>query len=363
MFQARTVRMKRTNMTLSQMIKLSTSDGRNIVDFLVDVMEDHYKDFRMCHRLDAAKLLTTYGNEDAPNFIDDNTPDPSSKTRKRKPRRPNKFDTELARVIKEDTDGGHSIARFLVNVMEGEFTRFKPHHRMAAARELLDRGFGKSARKEATSRRSGEGRNPETHAVKDSQSTSPTDDTNEITKIPESQESEFRQPTEEQTLTPHSSPLTPNQADVLDTLTHLQPDHFEQTVLDLLEAIGYRRGRHLGRPGDGGIDGIIDLDPLGIEKLYVQAKRWIKPVGEPEIRDFSGSLDPHSATKGLFITTSGFTGPARRAAKTISAGHKHIRLVDGEELAQLMISQNMGVETVTAHRARKQQEDHPAQHT
>ena len=349
-------------MTLSHIIKLRTNDGRDVIDFLVEVMHDRYKDFQMCHRLQAAKLLTTYGNEDAPNFIDDNTADSSSNTRKRKPRRPTKFDTELARIIREDTDDGRSIARFLVNVMEGELASFRPHHRISAARELLDRGFGKSARKEKIVHPEPvEGPNPT------------TDDTNEITPIPESQQSQSRQSnpsTEEQTLTPHSSPLTPrnaltpNQTDILDTLLHLQPDRFEQTVLDLLEAIGYGRGQHLGRTGDGGIDGVINPDPLGLENsIYVQAKRWTNPVGEPEIRTFSGSLDPHGASRGVLITTSEFTDTARRTAETISAGNKHIRLVDGEELAQLMISQNVAIETVTAHRARKLDEDHPAQHT
>ena len=135
-------------MTLSQMIKLRTDHGLIVVDFLVDVMQDRYEDFRICHRLEAAKLLTTYGNEDAPDFIDDNTTDSPSNTRKRKPRQPTKFDTELARVIREDTRDGRYIARFLIDVMLGDLTRFRPHHRMSAARELLDRGFGKSARAE-----------------------------------------------------------------------------------------------------------------------------------------------------------------------------------------------------------------------
>ena len=366
-------------MTLSHIIKLRTNSGRDVIDFLVEVMHDRYKDFQMCHRLQAAKLLTTYGNEDAPDFIDDNTADSSSNTRRRKPRRPTKFDTELARVIREDTDDGRSIARFLVNVMEGELASFRPHHRISAARELLDRGFGKSARKEIPTSSvhpepvEGPDPVPTVHPEPVEGPNPSTDDTNEITPIPESHESQFRQSnpsTEEQTLTPHSSPLTPrnaltpNQTDILDTLNHLQPERFEQTVLDLLEAIGYGRGQHLGRTGDGGIDGVINPDPLGLDNsIYVQAKRWTKPVGEPEIRTFSGSLDPHGASRGVFITTSEFTDTARRTAETISAGNKHIRLVDGEELAQLMISQNMAVETVTAHRARKLDEDHPAQHT
>ena len=135
-------------MTLSQIIKLRTNNGRDVIDFLVDVMHDRYDDFQMTHRLQAARLLTTYGNEDAPNFIDDNTTDSSSNTGPRKPRRPTRFDTELARVIRDDTGDGRSIARFLTNVMDGELKSFRPHHRISAARELLDRGFGKSAREE-----------------------------------------------------------------------------------------------------------------------------------------------------------------------------------------------------------------------
>ena len=148
-------------MTLSQIIKLRTNSGRDIVDFLVDVMQDRFKDFRICHRLQAARLLATYGNEDAPNFIADNTSDtPTAHRNGSKATRKTKFDTELARVIREDTEDGRSIARFLVNVMEGELRTFKPHNRISAARELLDRGFGKSART-TPNRRSGEGRNPE----------------------------------------------------------------------------------------------------------------------------------------------------------------------------------------------------------
>ena len=342
-------------MTLSQIIKLRTNNGRDVIDFLVDVMQDRYEDFQICHRLQAARLLTTYGNEDAPDFIDDNTTDSSTDTGPRNPRRPTKFDTELARVVREDTDDGRSIARFLVNVMEGELRTFKPHHRISAARELLDRGFGKSARAERTVRPEpveGPGLT-EDHIITPQQVCSPV--------VPAEAGTQTRQGGA--ALTPHSSPLTPEETTDILALIHLQPERFEQTVLDLLEGIGYGRGHHLGRTGDGGIDGIINLDPLGLDSIYVQAKRWTKPVGEPEVRTFSGSLDPHGATRGLLITTSGFTDTARRTAETISAGNKHIRLVDGEELAQLIISLDMGIETVTVHRARKLDEDHHAQHT
>ena len=250
--------------------------------------------------------------------------------------------------------------------MEGELRTFKPHHRISAARELLKRGFGKSARTDPI-RRSGEGtacpvldtgsprttirgRNPESASS---------------TVIP--QPVEGPNPDAAHPLTPHSSPLTPQReappltpgetgglaTDLLDNLTHIPPSSFEHTVLDLLENMGYGRARHTGRTGDGGIDGIIDQDTLGLDSLYVQAKRWTSQVGEPEIRSFSGSLDPHGATRGILITTSGFSESARRTAEAISTGSKHIRLVDGSELTQLMIDHSVGVTTDTPHHARK----------
>ncbi len=387
-------------MTLSQIIKLRTNNGRAIADFLVDVMQDRFSDFSICHRLQAARLLTTYGNEDAHNFIADNTSDtPTARRNGSRATRQTKFDTELARVIREDTDDGRSIARFLVNVMEGELRTFKPHNRISAARELLDRGFGKSART-STIRRSGEGRNPEaTSTVHPQPVEGPTpnrrsgegtacsvlDTGSSRTTIrgrnPESASSTvIPQPVEGPNpdaahpltphsspltpqreappLTPHSSPLTPGEAgglatDLLDNLTHIPPSSFEHTVLDLLENMGYGRARHIGRTGDGGIDGIIDQDTLGLDSVYVQAKRWTSQVGEPEIRSFSGSLDPHGATRGILITTSGFSESARRTAEAISTGSKHIRLVDGRELTQLMIRHSVGVTTDTPHHARK----------
>ena len=387
-------------MTLSQIIKLRTDNGRAIADFLVDVMQDRFSDFSICHRLQAARLLTTYGNEDAHNFIADNTSDtPTARRNGSRATRQTKFDTELARVIREDTDDGRSIARFLVNVMEGELRTFKPHNRISAARELLDRGFGKSART-STIRRSGEGRNPEATSTVHPQpvegptpnrrsgegTACPVLDTGSprttirgrnpesasSTVIPQPVEgpnpdaahpltphsSPLTPQREAPPLTPHSSPLTPGEAgglatDLLDNLTHIPPSSFEHTVLDLLENMGYGRARHIGRSGDGGIDGVIDQDTLGLDSVYVQAKRWTSQVGEPEIRSFSGSLDPHGATRGILITTSGFSESARRTAEAISTGSKHIRLVDGSELTQLMIRHSVGVTTDTPHHARK----------
>lgn len=146
--------------------------------------------------------------------------------------------------------------------------------------------------------------------------------------------------------------------ELLDSLSKVSPDHFEQLVVDLLGTMGYGEGQVVGRSGDGGIDGIIDQDALGLEKVYVQAKRWGNQVGEPEIRNFSGSLDPYGATKGVFITTSTFSAPARQTAQTISAGSKFIRLVDGNELAQLMIRHGVGVVTEYTYEIKKLDENY-----
>ena len=118
--------------------------------------------------------------------------------------------------------------------------------------------------------------------------------------------------------------------------------------------MGYGDGRVVGRSGDQGIDGILNQDTLGLEKVYVQAKRFDNAqVGEPEIRNFSGSLDPYGATKGVFITTSRFSSTAQQTAENISRGGKFIRLIDGEELAKLMISHGVGVVTEITYEVKK----------
>ena len=127
--------------------------------------------------------------------------------------------------------------------------------------------------------------------------------------------------------------------ELLDNIIKLTPGRFERLVVNLLEKMGYGEGQVVGRSRDGGIDGIINQDPLGLEKVYIQAKRWSNQVGEPEIRNFSGSLDAKGAAKGVFITTSTFSGTAEQTAKNISTGSKFIRLIDGQELAVLMVQQ------------------------
>jgi restriction system protein len=116
-------------------------------------------------------------------------------------------------------------------------------------------------------------------------------------------------------------------------------------VVELLLKMGYGgsrqdAGRAIGRSGDGGIDGIINEDRLGLDSIYLQAKRWEGPVGRPEIQKFAGALAEHRAKKGVFITTSFFTKDALASATKHDA---RIILIDGERLATLMIDQGLGV--------------------
>ena len=146
--------------------------------------------------------------------------------------------------------------------------------------------------------------------------------------------------------------------DMLDALKGVDPYQFERIVLALLEKMGYGTGQQVGRSGDGGIDGVINQDPLGLEKVYIQAKRWQNTVGEPEIRNFSGSLATNGAAKGVFITTSNFSATARQTAQMISAGNQLIRLINGQELARLMIQHGVGVVTEITYEVKKLDENY-----
>ena len=132
-------------------------------------------------------------------------------------------------------------------------------------------------------------------------------------------------------------------ADVLEMLKNVSPTYFEHIVLDVLHGIGYGASRtdiqRVGGTGDGGIDGIISLDRLGLERVYVQAKRWQSVVGSPEIQGFFGALAGRRATKGVFITTSSFSAQAINYAASV----EKIVLVDGAKLAELMVDHGIGV--------------------
>lgn len=141
---------------------------------------------------------------------------------------------------------------------------------------------------------------------------------------------------------------------ILDSMKSLEPAGFERLVVGLLAKMGYGDGQVTGKSGDQGIDGILDEDTLGLEKVYIQAKRYdTSQVGEPEIRNFSGSLVAQGATKGVFITTSTFSTTARQTAQSISMGNQFIRLVDGRELAELMIRHGVGVVTEITYEVKK----------
>lgn len=143
-------------------------------------------------------------------------------------------------------------------------------------------------------------------------------------------------------------------SEVLDTVKRISPSNFEWLVVSLLEKMGYGEGEVTGQSSDGGIDGIISQDALGLERICVQAKlRTDGQIGEPDIRNFSGSLDAKGASKGVFITTSQFSTSAHQTAKTISAGSKFIRLIDGRELSELMIKYDLGVFTETIYAVKK----------
>jgi restriction system protein len=132
--------------------------------------------------------------------------------------------------------------------------------------------------------------------------------------------------------------------DLLELIGRAPPEFFEKLVLELLHKMGYGTSRsdvqRTGSSGDGGIDGIISLDRLGLEKVYIQAKRWKNPVGSPEIQGFMGALQLQGASKGVFVTTSSFTKDAVLAA---AKARGSIVLVDGERLSSLMIDNGVGV--------------------
>lgn len=134
--------------------------------------------------------------------------------------------------------------------------------------------------------------------------------------------------------------------DLLDLVKSSTPQFFEKLVVELLVAMGYggfvaEAGQAVGRPGDGGIDGIIKQDPLGLDIVCVQAKRWgSNTVGRPDVQAFAGSMDAFRASKGVFFTTSQFSAEARQYVSQIG---RRIVLIDGRELARLMTEHDIGV--------------------
>jgi len=138
------------------------------------------------------------------------------------------------------------------------------------------------------------------------------------------------------------------------------PSFFESLVVELLVKMGYGgsikdAGRSIGRSGDEGIDGIIKEDKLGLDVIYVQAKRWENVVGRPEIQKFVGALAGQGAKKGVFITTSKYTNDAREYQPR---NETKIVLIDGEQLAELMIDHNLAVSTVNTFEIKRVDNDY-----
>lgn len=143
--------------------------------------------------------------------------------------------------------------------------------------------------------------------------------------------------------------------DLIDIVKSCSPSFFERLVVELLLAMGYggsraEAGRAIGQSGDGGIDGIIDEDKLGLDSIYIQAKRWEGTVGRPEIQKFVGALQGNRAHKGVFITTSDFTKEAQEYVKNIN---NKVVLINGFSLARLMIENNVGVSVAATYQVKK----------
>jgi restriction system protein len=150
------------------------------------------------------------------------------------------------------------------------------------------------------------------------------------------------------------------ESEILSSVKEASPSFFERVVVDLLVKMGYGgnrqdAGRALGKSGDAGIDGVINEDRLGLDVIYIQAKRWEGVVGRPEIQKFAGALQGQRARKGVFITTSSFTKEAKGYASIIDS---KIILIDGEHLSKLMAEYNVGVSTVGQYEVKKLDSDY-----
>lgn len=148
--------------------------------------------------------------------------------------------------------------------------------------------------------------------------------------------------------------------ELLEELGRVSPQRFEQVVIELLVAMGYGGSRAdaaqaLGGPGDGGIDGLIKEDPLGLDVVYIQAKRWASgSVGRPEVMQFAGALAAKRANKGVFLTTADFTKEARQFVEQIGS---KIVLINGDLLSKLMVDHSVGVATYQTYELKRLDRD------
>jgi len=148
--------------------------------------------------------------------------------------------------------------------------------------------------------------------------------------------------------------------DILERIKSCSPIFFERLVIELLLKMGYggsrkEAGKTIGRSGDEGIDGIIKEDRLGLDVIYIQAKRWENTVGRPEIQKFAGALQGQRAKKGIFITTSNFSKEAQEYASLIE---NKIVLIDGEQLSSYMIDLDIGVSKIASYEIKRIDSDY-----
>lgn len=148
--------------------------------------------------------------------------------------------------------------------------------------------------------------------------------------------------------------------ELLQKIMSASPEFFERLVVALLLKMGYGgsredAGRTIGGSGDGGVDGVINEDKLGLDVVYIQAKRWENTVGRPVVQGFAGSLEGVRARKGVFITTSSFSNGAREFVRNIE---KRIVLVDGKQLANLMFDHDIGLSTSATYQVKRVDTDY-----
>lgn len=165
---------------------------------------------------------------------------------------------------------------------------------------------------------------------------------------------------EEQIEAAHQAMQSALRADLLERIIQNSPAFFERLIVELLVAMGYGgsyrdAARQLGRTGDGGVDGVVNEDPLGLDRVYVQAKRYSgSSVGRPDVQAFLGSLVGLGASKGVFVTTSTFSTQARDFARHLP---QRVILIDGEQLTELMVEHGVGVRTSRAISFKRLDED------
>lgn len=182
---------------------------------------------------------------------------------------------------------------------------------------------------------------------------------NEIT-IPLLTEQESTQTPEDALAFAYNKLRSALESEILSAVKEASPSFFERLVVDLLVKMGYGgnrqdAGKALGKSGDNGIDGIINEDRLGLDVIYIQAKRWEGIVGRPEIQKFAGALQGQRAKKGVFITTSSFTKEAKEYTSIIES---KIILIDGDYLSKLMVEHNVGVSTIGMYEVKKLDSDY-----